>query len=81
MDPSDVQKDQTGNTQPQYFKDRELRKRLGIESLSNILDRRRMNWMEKVAKMPATLYDNRLPRKLLGAWIFRRELGLMIHRI
>ena len=27
--------------------------------------------MEKVAKMPATLDDNRLPRKLLlGAWCF-----------
>ena len=29
-----------------------------------------MNWTEKVAKMPATLDDNRLPRKLLGAWCF-----------
>ena len=31
----------------------------------------RMNWIEKVAKMPATLDDNQLPRKLLGAWCFR----------
>ena len=30
-----------------------------------------MKWMEKVANMPATADDNRLPRKLLGAWIFR----------
>ena len=29
-----------------------------------------MNWMEKVANMPATLDDNQLPHKLLGAWIF-----------
>ena len=47
--------------------DEELRKRLGIESLDNILDSRRVNWMEKVAKMPTTFDDNRLPRKLLGA--------------
>ena len=37
------------------IRDEELRKCLGIESLDEILDRRRMNWMEKVAKMPATL--------------------------
>ena len=41
-----------------------------FESLSEILDRRRMKWMEKVVNMPATLDGNRLPRKLLGAWIF-----------
>ena len=52
-------------------RDEERRKRrLGIKSLDEILDRRRMKWMEKVANMPATLDDNRLPRKLLGAWIF-----------
>ena len=50
------------------IRDEELRKSLGIESLGEILDRRRMNWMEKIAKMLATLDDNRLPRKLLGAW-------------
>ena len=49
------------------IRDEELRKCLGIESLSEILDRRRMKWMEKVANMPATLDDNRLPRKLLDA--------------
>ena len=48
------------------IRDKELRKRLGIESLSEILDRRCMIWMEKVANMPATIDDNRLPRKLLG---------------
>ena len=52
------------------IRDEELRKCLGIESLSDILDRRGMNWMEKVANTPATLNNNRLPRKLLGAWIF-----------
>ena len=33
--------------------------------------------MEKVAKIPATLDDNRLPRKLLGAWCFggKRKAG------
>ena len=40
------------------IRDEEPRKRLGIESLSEILDRRRMDWMEKVANMPATLDDN-----------------------
>ena len=40
------------------IRDKELRKRLGIESLSEIIDRRRMNWMEKVANMPATIDDN-----------------------
>ena len=30
-----------------------------------------MKWIGKVANVPATLEDNRLPRKLLGAWIFR----------
>ena len=49
------------------IRDEQLRKRLEIESFDEILDRRHMKWMEKVAKMPATLDDNRLPRKLLGA--------------
>ena len=53
------------------IRDKELRRRLGIELLDEILDHRRINWMEKVAKMPATLDGNRLPRKLLGAWCFR----------
>ena len=26
--------------------------------------------MERVANMPATLDNNQMPRKLLGAWIF-----------
>ena len=36
-----------------------------------------MKWMEKVANMSATLDNNRLPHKLLGAWIFgcKRKLG------
>ena len=52
------------------IRDKELRKCLGIESsLCEILDHRRMNWIEKVANMPATVDDNRLTRKLLGAWI------------
>ena len=45
--------------------DEELRKRLEIESFSEILDRRRMNLMKKVSKIPATLVDNQLPHKLL----------------
>ena len=52
------------------IRDEELRKRLGIDSFDEILDRMHMNWMEKVAKMPATLDDNRLPRKLLSTWCF-----------
>ena len=52
-------------------RDEEFRKRLGIESLlDENLDRMRMHWMEKVANMSATLDDNRLLRKLLGAWCF-----------
>ena len=43
---------------------------MGIESHDEILNRMLINWMEKVAKIPATLDDNRLPRKLLGAWCF-----------
>ena len=39
---------------------------MGIESLSDILDLRRMNWMEKVAKVPANLQTaTDWPRKLL----------------
>ena len=49
----------------------ELRRRLDIESITEIMDRRRMNWLEKLADMPATQSDNRLPRMLLGAWIFQ----------
>ena len=52
------------------IRDEELRKRLGIHLFDDILDRRRTNWMEKVAKMPTTFDDNRLPRKLLGACCF-----------
>ena len=40
--------------------DKELRKRLGIESLREILDHRRMKLTEKVANMPATLDNNLL---------------------
>ena len=59
------------------IRDKNHRKRLGIESLSIILDRRRMRWMEEVAHMPTAVEDNRLPRKLLGAWIFgnKRQRG------
>ena len=40
------------------IRDKELRKHLEIESLSEILDQRDMKWMEKVANMPATLDAN-----------------------
>ena len=49
----------------------ELRRRLDIESIIEIMDRRRMNWLEKLVVMPATQSNNRLPRMLLGAWIFQ----------
>ena len=39
----------------------------GGKSLDEILDCRRMNWIEKVAKIPETFKDNQLQRKLLGA--------------
>ena len=54
----------------------DLRKRLGIESFDEILERRCMNWMEKVAKMPGTLDDNRLPHVnylVLGALEVRED--------
>ena len=59
------------------IRDKDLRQRLGIESLSEHLNCRRINWMEKVANMPATVDNNRLPHKLLGAWIFggKRKSG------
>ena len=62
------------------IRDEQLRKRLEIESFDEILDRRHMKWMEKVAKMPATLDDNQLPRKLLGAWCFggKRRPGVQL---
>ena len=47
------------------IRDEELRKRLEKDSLDEILDRRRMSWIENVAKMPATLDDNPLPLILL----------------
>ena len=55
----------------------ELRRRLDIESITEIMDRRRMKWLEKLVNMPATQSNNRLPRMLLGAWIFqgKRALG------
>ena len=37
---------------------------------SKVADRKRMNWMEIVAKIPTTLDGNQLPHKLLGAWCF-----------
>ena len=39
------------------IRDKELRICLGIESLSEILDHRRMKWMQKVINMPADLDD------------------------
>ena len=53
------------------FTNIELRRRLDIESITEIMDRRRIQWLEKLADMPATQSDNRLPRMLLGAWIFQ----------
>ena len=48
---------------------------MGIESLDDILDCMHTNWIEKVAKMPDTFDDNRLPRKLLGAYGFGGKRG------
>ena len=55
------------------IRDKELRKCLGIGSLNEILDRRRVKWMEKIANMPATLDDIQLPRQLLGDWCIGGE--------
>ena len=49
----------------------ELQRRLATESITEIMDRQRMQWLEKLADMPATQSNNRLPRMLLGAWIFQ----------
>ena len=39
-----------------------------IESFDEIYNHRCLNWFIKLAVMPATESENRLPRKLLGAW-------------
>ena len=49
----------------------ELRRRLDIESITEIMDRRRMKWLEKLVNMPATQSDSRFPRMLVGAWIYQ----------
>ena len=54
-----------------HINDEELRRRLEIESLQEIMDRRRMKWLEKLVKMPSTQSENRFPRMQLGAWIFK----------
>jgi len=46
-----------------------LREKLdNIDSFDEIYASRCFNWLEKLADMPATISDSRLPRKLLGAW-------------
>ena len=48
---------------------KQLRERLdNIESFDEIYNHRCLNWFIKLAVMPATESENRLPRKLLGAW-------------
>ena len=48
---------------------KQLRERLdNIESFDEIYNHRCLNWFIKLANMPATESDNRLPRKLFGAW-------------
>ena len=49
----------------------DLRRRLDIESIMKIMDRRRMKWLKKLVNMPATQSDHCFPRMLLGAWIFQ----------
>ena len=39
-----------------------------IESFDEIYNHRCLNWFTKLTIMPATESENRLPRKLLGAW-------------
>ena len=46
-----------------------LRERFdNIDSFDEIYASRCFNWLEKLAEMPATISNSRLPRKLLGAW-------------
>ena len=47
--------------QTHSIRDEESRKLLEIEALNEILNCRHMNWMEKVANMPATLDDRGQP--------------------
>ena len=48
-----------------------LREKLdNIDSFEEIYATRCFNWLEKLADMPATISDSRLPRMLLGAWCF-----------
>ena len=41
-----------------------------IDSFDEIYASRCFNWLEKLAEMPATISNSRLPRRLLGAWCF-----------
>ena len=51
---------------------KQLRERLdNIESFDEIYNRRCLNWFVKLANMPATESENRLPWKLLGAWCYK----------
>ena len=50
---------------------KELRQRLDTESIQEIMDRRRMQWLEKLVNVPATQSDSRFPRMLFGAWIYQ----------
>ena len=48
-----------------------LREKLdNIDSFHEIYASRCFNWLEKLAEMPATISNSRLPRKLLGAWCY-----------
>ena len=50
---------------------KQLRERLdNIESIDEICNHRCLNWIVKLAVMPTTESENRLPRKLLGAWCY-----------
>jgi len=60
-----------GVNKKDHITNKNIRRRLGIESLQEIMDRRRMKWLEKLIKMPATQSENRFPRMLLGAWIYK----------
>ena len=63
------------------IRDEQLKKWLGIESLSEILDHRRMNWMMRVAKIPATLDDNQLQHKLPWCFGGKRQQGVQLRTL
>ena len=42
-----------------------------LSSFDEIYNRRCLNWYVKLENMPVTESENRIPRKLIGAWCYK----------